>query len=985
MTPLLSTALPWIAGTSENKMSDNKLKRLLEALLSDAPAEPLPTPGSQPAASSAPPAASAPARHPDQPPASEESPVPGSQPAASSAPPPASAPALQRQAIYLRTASRVSRAASSILNLDELLPQVVHLIQEQFDLYYVGIFLVQPLPGEPGEWAVLHAGTGHAGRQMVERRHRLRVGGDSMIGWCIAHRQARISLDVGADAVRFDNPLLPLTRSELALPLISRDRAIGAMTVHSARPAGFAQDDVSVLQNMAGQLANAIENARLFEDRERQIAQLSILNEITQAVAFAQDLDLLLETVYQQVSRLFDTTNFYIATYQAASDEWVLALAFEHGQRQPVSSYRSTAGLTGYILQTRRPLLLRSAQQFEELHRAQGIDVLGERALSWLGVPLIAAGRVVGVMAIQDYQQEVQYGDEDARLFSTIGAQIARALENVTILSDMRANAALLSMRIDQLDCLNDIGRRIDEAPSIPGFLEWVSERIPLAMQHPDRCRVAVELEGRVYGASEAMQLPTRLVQRVVSRGEPVGRVCLAYLGERQFLDEEISFLGDVARRISGYVENRHLFEQTQEALDEAAMLYRVARSLGQAGEEQEMFEFVLSEMLGSLGLAQGAVLIFDEDGQHGTLEALTVDGKPAEPGLRIPVAGNPACDRLIATREAVAIADARHDPLLGPLPPFTAGPSPTPFPRRRESINPDPGHSDRAPASEESPAAPGYRSMLLVPIVIGGRIVGALGADSVKETREFTARDIALVRAVADQLGIAMENRRLVRETQAALAEVEATHRRYLRRAWQEHLRQQEMLNRSAFLLDRTTDSGDLWLPDPDPSSFPQPRHSERAPASEESPTLSVPITLRGQTIGVLGFELPPGDRPWAEEELAFVEAVTDQLAQTLETARLFADTQRRAERERLIGEMTTKIRASIDIRDVLETAATELGQALGASRAIVRLSVDDPPGSQPVASSAPPPASAPAPTTRHSERAPATEESPNPPRRPT
>jgi GAF domain-containing protein len=630
-------------------MADKKLKHLLEGLLSEVPVQALP----------------------------EEVP----QDASALRETGESVAKLERQAMRLRTASRVSRAASSILSLDELLPQVVHYIKEQFGLYYAGIFLVQQVTGAPGEWAVLQAGTGQAGRQMVERRHRLQVGGDSMIGWCIAHRRGRIALDVGADAVRFDNPLLPHTRSEVALPLISRDRAIGAMTFHSARPADFDEDDISVLQNMADQLANAIENARLFEDRERQIAQLSVVNEIGQAVSFAQDLDVLLETVYQQVSRLFDTTNFYIAIYEEASNEWVLSLAVEHGEREPVTRYQATAGLTGHILHTRQPVLLRTAAELEALHQKEGIELLGEQSRSWLGVPLLTAGRVVGVMAIQDYEHEYQYGDDDVRLFSTIAAQIAKALENVELLSatrqwaqnlnalhslsldlaqeqqdldtlldtitrrsmdllhadgagiwlwreraselelavshqvgdtdfvgrrlkpgeglpgralaegtiqtvddylpwsghdsgregappsaamavpliwqneivavlaltrsqperpfvageedlaqllagqaaaviqnarllgETRANAALLSIRIGQLDCLNDMGRKIDQVPPVPEFLAWVARRVLLAVQHADKCRVAVEFEGQIYGMPEALQLPTQMVE----------------------------------------------------------------------------------------------------------------------------------------------------------------------------------------------------------------------------------------------------------------------------------------------------------------------------------------------------------------------------------------------------------------------------------------------------------------------------------------
>ncbi|MGD9376216.1 MAG: hypothetical protein PVJ23_10575, partial [Anaerolineae bacterium] len=91
-------------------------------------------------------------------------------------------------------------------------------------------------------------------------------------------------------------------------------------------------------------------------------------------------------------------------------------------------------------------------------------------------------------------------------------------------------------------------------------------------------------------------------------------------------------------------------------------------------------------------------------------------------------------------------------------------------------------------------------------------------------------------------------------------------------------------------------------------------------------------------------GVEAPDGDRYWGEDDIALIEAISEQLAQTLETARLFADSRRHAERERLVSDITAKLRASTDIHHIIETAAVELGQALGTSRAMVRLSPDPP-----------------------------------------
>ena len=183
---------------------------------------------------------------------------------------------VEERTALLRVSAEVGRAASSILDPDELIEQVVHLITEQFGYYYAAIFLVD----EFGEWAELKSATGEAGEALKARNHRLRVGGKSMVGMAITTRKGRIALDVGEEAIRFDNPLLPYTRSEIALPLIAGNRAIGALDVQSTQEAAFSEQDIETLQNMANQVAVAIENARLFQEAQSRLEEITRLNKV---------------------------------------------------------------------------------------------------------------------------------------------------------------------------------------------------------------------------------------------------------------------------------------------------------------------------------------------------------------------------------------------------------------------------------------------------------------------------------------------------------------------------------------------------------------------------------------------------------------------------------------------------------------------------------------------------------------------------------
>lgn len=175
--------------------------------------------------------------------------------------------ALAQRARYLQTTADIARSVSSVLDIQALLSLVVRLISERFGFYHVGLFIVDP----SGEWAVLEAASSEGGQRMLRRGHRLRLGQQGIVGDVTARGVSRIALDVGQDAVFFNNPDLPETRSEIALPLRARDEVIGALDVQSLEREAFSQDDANVLQTLADQVALAISNARLFDQAQESV------------------------------------------------------------------------------------------------------------------------------------------------------------------------------------------------------------------------------------------------------------------------------------------------------------------------------------------------------------------------------------------------------------------------------------------------------------------------------------------------------------------------------------------------------------------------------------------------------------------------------------------------------------------------------------------------------------------------------------------
>jgi GAF domain-containing protein len=155
-----------------------------------------------------------------------------------------------------------------------LLPQIATTINKEFGFYHVGIFLLDVA----GKYAVLSAANSKGGKLMLERGHRLRVGETGMVGYVTGTGKPRVALDTGKDAVFFDNPYLPETRSELTLPLHVGDEIIGALDVQSTEPNAFLQDDINILSTLADQVSIAIQNAQQYEQTRRALNESEVLS-----------------------------------------------------------------------------------------------------------------------------------------------------------------------------------------------------------------------------------------------------------------------------------------------------------------------------------------------------------------------------------------------------------------------------------------------------------------------------------------------------------------------------------------------------------------------------------------------------------------------------------------------------------------------------------------------------------------------------------
>ncbi len=190
--------------------------------------------------------------------------------------------ALKRRQKLLEAGARVSHEITSILDLDELLRSTVGIICSEFGVHYSGIFLFS----EDGQRLELHAGHGPAGAEMLKNKFWLPADVNSMSGRAILEQKAQIALDAEGQVDRFRNPYLPETRSEVALPLVFKGRALGVLTVQSVELNAFAEEDITALQSLADQIANAIHNAQLLKQLEAANREL-VRSKTFEAIATA--------------------------------------------------------------------------------------------------------------------------------------------------------------------------------------------------------------------------------------------------------------------------------------------------------------------------------------------------------------------------------------------------------------------------------------------------------------------------------------------------------------------------------------------------------------------------------------------------------------------------------------------------------------------------------------------------------------------------
>ena len=240
------------------------------------------------------------------------------------------------------------------------------------------------------------------------------------------------------------------SRSWVGVPLTVGQEVVGVLSLQSYQPNTFSPEQVQFLSTVGNQTAVAIQNAHLFNERERRITELATLNQIARDLNTALELDPLLNLIYDQVTRVMDTTNFDIVLWHPERNELEFRLLRREGVITPPVTRPPSKGVTPYILSTRQPLLIQGDSRV--FCERMGIPHYGEPSRSFLGVPMVVSDRVLGAILVQSTERDDVYDEEHLTLLGTIAAQAASAIENAQLFQERER-------RITELSVLNEISR----------------------------------------------------------------------------------------------------------------------------------------------------------------------------------------------------------------------------------------------------------------------------------------------------------------------------------------------------------------------------------------------------------------------------------------------------------------------------------------------------------------------------------------------
>jgi signal transduction histidine kinase/CheY-like chemotaxis protein/nitrate/nitrite-specific signal transduction histidine kinase len=625
----------------------------------------------------------------------------------------------QQRGLQIQVAADISHAASSAQDLNTLLSSGVELLRQRFDYGFVGLFLAD----DANKWAVLQGGAGEAGRQMLADGHRIRVAGDTTIGRAIAKGEAQVAPDLDARTMPAASPYPPDTRSELALPLISQNRVIGALAVHSREPRAFSKQIVALLQTTADQLAGAISNVRLLDQLRGS-----------------------LDEIHKRERR-------------RTRESWdAQALA------------RGSEGRDGY--------------EYDLMQVRPGVRMQGDSTTPTppaLVQPLVLGGEIIGELGVEADSSGYQWSEDELAIISEVATQVAQAmdrayhseqserraaqLETAARAGQAVASASTLSARelmdhavqaVSELFgfghvaiyLLNEVdGRVLLEAAT--GHAGDVMKESNYSLSTEDCSSVIHAISDRrasiVSDRDQGRWIPHPLLPEtrseialpLLSAGRLLGALDIHSAQAAAFDQVFAAVLQTVADQIAAALTNARLFEETRQSAADQQMLFEATTVAISTADMDEMLEGVAQTIFDHMSCTDVVIMMVEGTALYRRAGfGLTSRATGTHPlgSLETPI-GEGIVGRVAQTGEPIVTGDMTQSP-----------------------------HRTGTTSSA--------RSELAVPILVDREVAGVIKIESDRKDA-FDQKDLRLMQTLSGTLGSILKSMRLVEELQQAYEEI--------------------------------------------------------------------------------------------------------------------------------------------------------------------------------------------------------------------
>jgi GAF domain-containing protein/ActR/RegA family two-component response regulator len=693
----------------------------------------------------------------------------------------------------LRALESVNRLVSSSLNVDEVLANLARAAAQFFDAPSVSVWSFDATARR------LHRALFHGDPELGRALRTELALGEGIVGWCVLHRQPIMWADALGDerVINRERLVARGLRYFTALPIGIGERILGAFVVHRATPARMPRETVSLLGSLAAQAAVALDHARLYSETTRRLEETAALLEVAAILGSTLESRQLLKRVAMKIAQVCRVDRCSVERWDG--DRVVpLMSQFADGRERP-ELWDAFHRLTPYsprsvpaharAIETRRAVVIDDAVATDQIPR-QWVEFFQLKSL--LVVPLVAQDRVIGVMTLDYSERPTRFEQWQVDLATAIAGQFALAIENTRLYEEARERLHETSTLVAVVRALSEPGpveevmRRVArevgrafEADSVGAYL--VDERreslvgiagyrVPadLRTHFASRPLVLNRLpalasawrEGRAVSSSHPFDDP-RFDQEwlrglpdhsvvfafATAHGEPVGALFLVWWHPgRVFRPTELRLFEAVARQVGLAMDNAELARQREVRLRETEALLSVSRALSSTLDLPSLLRHLLRQVMRTIDADTVGVWILAADGM--SLEPLA--------GYRVPPA-------MLDAARAMRLSLVEH--------PFYAEAART----RRAAVSHDVASDPRIPESVKRSLP--HQSQLFVPIVVNERMIGGFAALWLSRARTFGEGELALMEAIANQAGVAIENARLFHENRRQLDELRALH----------------------------------------------------------------------------------------------------------------------------------------------------------------------------------------------------------------